>query len=60
MLHSTNIQMLQKHLKVVTFEGSFESNTFVYALQYTLCISNLSLCKSFVRGPSYGNYQPAM
>ena len=26
MLHSTNIQMLQKHLKVATFEGSFKSN----------------------------------
>ena len=32
MLHSTNIRMLQKHLKVATFKGSFESNTFVYAL----------------------------
>ena len=32
MLHSTNIRMLQKHLKVATFEGSFESNTFIYAL----------------------------
>ena len=32
MLPSTNIRMLQKHLKVATFEGSFESNTFVYAL----------------------------
>ena len=24
--------MLQKHLKVATFKGSFESNTFIYAL----------------------------
>ena len=32
MLHSTNIRMLQKHSKVATFEGSFESDTFVYAL----------------------------
>ena len=32
MLHTTNIRMLQKHSKVATFEGSFESNTFVYAL----------------------------
>ena len=36
MLHSTNIRMLQKHSKVATFEGSFESNTFVYALLRTL------------------------
>ena len=28
MLHSTNIQMLQKHSKVATLEGSFEYNTF--------------------------------
>ena len=28
--------MLQKHSKVATFEGSFEFNTFVYALDYTL------------------------
>ena len=32
MLHTTNIRMLQKHLKVATFKGSFESNTFIYAL----------------------------
>ena len=25
-----NIQMLQRHLKVVTFEGLFKSSTFVY------------------------------
>ena len=30
MLHSINIRMLQK-----TFEGSFKSNTFVYALLST-------------------------
>ena len=29
---STNIRILQKNLKVATFEGSFESNTFVYTL----------------------------
>ena len=32
MLHSTNISNATKHLKVATFEGSFESNTFIYAL----------------------------
>ena len=36
MLYTTNIRMLQKHSKVATFEGSFEFNTFVYALDYTL------------------------
>ena len=38
MLYTTNIRMLQKHSMVATctFEGSFEFNTFVYALDYTL------------------------
>ena len=36
MLYTTNIRMLQKHSKVATFEGSFEFNTFVYALDYIL------------------------
>ena len=36
MLHNTNIQMLQKHSKVATFEGSFESNAFIYALVFTI------------------------
>ena len=31
MLHS-NISNATKHLKVATFEGSLESNTFIYAL----------------------------
>ena len=35
------IRMLQKHSKVATFEGSFESNTFVNALVLTSAIAML-------------------
>ena len=47
MLHSTNIRMLQKHSKVATFEGSFESDTFVYALIVIFNIVNQEwqMCK---------------
>ena len=59
MLHTTNIRMLQKHLNVATFEGSFETNTFVYALIHAHikvlsrendCIELDGLLKSSIKG----------
>ena len=47
MLHSTNIRMLQKHSKVATFEGSFKSNTFIYALLLCTLFKKLKLLKAF-------------
>ena len=42
-------------LKPTIFKLSVQSNTYINID----CVSK-SLCKSFARGPSYENYQPAV